>query len=133
MSSIAPSLPRLHRPASAQRPPAFLVGRDFATDTAAPRRAPRRLLGLLLGGALLAALPLAGLRVQLTTLQYRLGESLRAEQSLDEERRALRVELQRLSNPKRLAEIAAREGFVRPAQVIDLAPVTQVAGGATRP
>ena len=139
MSTIAPTLPRAPRPALAQGRPAFplsagrsafLVGRDFATSRAVPRRAPTRFVGVLLAASLLAGLPLAGLRVQLTTLQYRLGEALRAEHGLDEERRALRVELQRLRNPKRLAEIAAREGFVRPSHVIEL-PALPAAGPAT--
>jgi hypothetical protein len=131
MSTIAPSL---SRPA-AQGRPVFLVGRDFAASRPAPRRAPVRFVGVLLAGSLLAALPLAGLRVQLTTLQYQLGEALRTERSLDEERRALRVELQRLRNPKRLTEIAAREGFVRPSHVIALPPAEGSApgGGAPRP
>lgn len=138
MSSIAPTLPRPAVNASSaiagsrgQSP--FLVGRDFANMRPGSRRPPRGLAGVLLFGALLAALPLASLRVQLTGLRYQLGEALRAEQTLDEERRALRVELQRLRNPKRLAEIAAREGFVSPPPVIELPPLVSPGSGVARP
>jgi len=136
MSSIAPTLPRPAVPstgalgAARGRAP-LLVGRDFASARTLARRPPRRLAGVLLLGALLAALPLASLRAQLTSLQYQLGEAVRTQQALDEERRGLRAELQRLRNPKRLAEIAQREGFVAPVQVIALPPVAPP--GAARP
>lgn len=138
MSSIAPTLPRpAVSAAGALAPPRgrspFLVGRDFASARKPSRRRPRRFAGVLLFGALFAALPLASLRVQLTSLQYQLGEALRSGQSLDEENRALRAELQRLRNPKRLTEIASREGFVPPAHVIELPPAAPRGPGTARP
>lgn len=119
MSSIAPPLgsgPRVERGGQ------FLVGRDLATT-----RPPRRTRGqhraaplVWIGVALVAALSLASLRVRILDLQMRLGAAVRAEEMLDQEVRALRVEVRELRSPKRLKERAAKQGFEMPKTVREL-------------
>jgi hypothetical protein len=116
MTSAAAPASRLLR---GSRKSLRIVGRDIGRE---PRRVhrDRRALHLALLGAACALLLLAGLRVQLTELRYRLAEATREEHALDETRRELIVEVRRLRDPKHLAELAARQGFVRPESVIDL-------------
>ncbi|HKE10624.1 MAG TPA: hypothetical protein VKE73_03550 [Myxococcota bacterium] len=118
MTSAAAPVSRFIR-GSAARKNLRIVGRDIGRE---PRRAPRnrQAIHAALLGAACALLLLAGLRVQLTELRYRLAEATREEHALDETRRELIVEVRRLRDPKRLAELAARQGFVRPESVIDL-------------
>lgn len=80
-------------------------------------------------GALVAALALTALRVDLLRARYGLAEAVREEQTLRAEERELTVELRRLRDPARLAELAREQGFVRPERVIDLAarPVSEPA------
>jgi hypothetical protein len=118
MTSAAPPSSRLLR-GSAPRKSLQIVGRDIGREPRRGRRDRREIFAALLGGAC-ALLLLAGLRVQLTELRYRLAEATREEHALDETRRELIVEVRRLRDPKHLAEFAARQGFVRPESVIDL-------------
>ena len=118
MTSAAPPLSRLIR-GSPARKNLRIVGRDIGREPRRVRR-DRRAVHATLLGASCAFLLLAGLRVQLTELRYRLAEATREEHALDETRRELIVEVRRLRDPKHLAELAARQGFVRPESVIDL-------------
>jgi hypothetical protein len=116
MTSAAAPVSRLVR---GSRKSLRIVGRDIGREPRRSRRDRPALHAALVGSAC-ALLLLAGLRVQLTELRYRLAEATRREQALDETRRELIVEVRRLRDPKRLAELAARQGFVRPESVIDL-------------
>jgi hypothetical protein len=71
-------------------------------------------------GGLLAALLLAALRVDLIRVRYALGEAMKAEQTLLDERARLIAEVRELRDPRRLAEFAARMGFERPNRVIEV-------------
>jgi hypothetical protein len=117
----APRLPRAARSADGAAPRRILalIGRDVRGPV---QRAPRdrRWIHAALVGSALALLLLAGLRVQLTQLRYRLAEVTREEQALDETRRELIVAARQLRDPKRLAELAARQGYARPERLIDL-------------
>ena len=124
MTTAATPAPRLARGArsaagAAPRRILALIGRDVRGPA---QRAPRdrRWIHAALVGSALALLLLAGLRVQLTQLRYRLAEVTREEQTLDETRRERIVAVRQLRDPKRLAELAARQGFARPERVIDL-------------
>jgi len=116
MTSAAAPASRLLR---GSRKSLRIVGRDIGREPRRARRDRRAVHAALLGAAC-ALLLLAGLRVQLTELRYRLAEATREEHALDETRRELIVEVRRLRDPKHLAELAARQGFVRPESVIDL-------------
>jgi len=70
--------------------------------------------------ALLLALGLAALRVDLTRMRYALGDALATEQRLLEDQRGLTVELRTLRDPSGLASRARELGFVHPERVIDL-------------
>jgi len=72
-------------------------------------------------GALVAALALTALRVDLLRARYGLAEAVREEQALRLEESELTVELRRLRDPARLAELAREQGFVRPDRVIEVA------------
>jgi len=118
MTSAAAPSSRLLRGSVARRS-LQIVGRDIGRAPRRSRRDRRAIHALLLGGAC-ALLLLAGLRVQLTELRYRLAEATREEHALDQTARELIVEVRGLRDPKRLAEFAARQGFARPESVIDL-------------
>jgi hypothetical protein len=90
---------------------------------AARRRRERRRRLLVVGGvagALLAALALASLRLEIFRLRYALAETVAVEQQLLERRRALVVEVARLRDPRRLRRIARERGFGLPERVIQL-------------
>jgi len=127
MTSAAAPSSRPLRGAVARRSPQ-IVGRDVGRTPRRSRRDRRAIHAALLGGAC-ALLLLAGLRVQLTELRYRLAEATREEHALDETARELIVEVRGLRDPKRLAEFAARRGFARAESVIDL----RASGTARRP
>ena len=117
MTSAAAPVSRLIRGSPRRR--LRIVGRDIGREPRRGRR-DRRLLHAAFFGAACALLLLAGLRVPLTELRYRLAEATHEEHALDETRRELIVEVRRLRDPKHLAELAARQGFARPESVIDL-------------
>ncbi len=124
MTTAAPPAPRLPRVPRAEggaapRRTLALIGRDVRGPAQRAPRDRRWVHAALVGGAL-ALLLLAGLRVQLTQLRYRLAEATREEHALDETRRELIVAVRQLRDPKRLAEVAARQGYARPARLIDL-------------
>jgi len=88
-------------------------------------------------GALLAALALASLRLEIFRLRYALAEAVEVEQDLLERRGALVVEVARLRDPRRLRRIARERGFRLPERVIQLEatapPSTPVAAAGERP
>jgi hypothetical protein len=96
-----------------------LVGLDFArVRTAGPRR--RAWLPAALIGALLAAMGLAELRMQIFRMRYALGEASIETRALREERSQLMARLESLRGPERLARLARERGFAAPSQVIVL-------------
>lgn len=87
------------------------IGVDFARLTSAP---PTRTFVPLVVIALLAALGVASLRIDLIRTRYALAANLEEEQRLTETRRALLVRLRGLRDPATLAALAEARGF-RPA------------------
>ncbi len=73
-----------------------------------------------MAGALLVALALASLRLEIFRLRYALAETLEVEQRLLERRRELVVEVARLRDPRRLRRLAGERGFGLPERVIQL-------------
>ena len=102
-----------------------LAGRDLARVRTAPR-SRRRLLVILLTGALLAGFSLAALRIDILRLRYALADALAEQQVLLEEHRVATARLEALRDPARLAVLANERGLSRPQHVIELAP-TQLA------
>jgi hypothetical protein len=104
-----------------------LIGRDIAGTPL--RSSPRsRHLPLALVGALIAALCLAALRVDLIRQRYDLAEAMNTEKQLLEQKRLLTAQGRRLRDPARLARLAAERGFVRPERLIDIKPLDVAAG-----
>lgn len=96
-----------------------LVGSDLARPRAlGPRR--RRLLPVALAVALLAALTVAALRIDLIRVRYGLGDALRQEKALLEEHRQALARLRALRDPARLGRLAADRGLGRPDRLIEL-------------
>jgi hypothetical protein len=88
-----------------------------------PRGAPRRWtrwLPLAAALALLAALCVAALRVDQIRVGYGLAQALEEEKALLDQRREALARLRALRDPARLASLAAQQGFVRPARIVDL-------------
>ncbi len=112
---------------SSQRRPARgshrlgLIGRDLAPF--APRISARRVLPVLLA-VLLVALGVAALRIDLLRVRYALGDATLLENQLLEEERNLTARRRQLRDPVHLAREAAKRGFVRPENLIDLPPAT---------
>ena len=104
-----------------------LIGRDVAGTP--PRSSARsRLLPVALVGALIAALCLAALRVDLIRQRYDLAEAMNTEKQLLEQKRLLTAQGRTLRDPARLARLAAERGFVRPARLIDIDSLAVAAG-----
>lgn len=102
-----------------------LAGRDLARVYSAPRSG-RRLLFVLLTGAVLAGFSLAALRIDILRLRYALADALAQEQVLLQEHRVATARLEALRDPARLAALAGARGLSRPQHVVELAP-TQLA------
>jgi hypothetical protein len=68
----------------------------------------------------LAALALASMRIDIIRMGYDLADAIAVEKSLLEERRALTARVRTLRDPRRLNEIARRQGLARAERVIDL-------------
>jgi len=121
------------------------IGRDLADRPAVLAGRTRRAAPWI-ALALLAALLLAALRVDVIRMRYAQAEALAAEQRLIDRNRDLTVRMRQLRDPARLAERAQALGFVRPERVIDLpdpahrgvrladvaAPPTSLANAGTR-
>ncbi len=103
------------------------IGRDCAGTPL--RSNPRsRLLPVALVGALIAALCLAALRVDLIRQRYDLAEAMNSEKQLLEQKRLLTAQSRRLRDPARLGRLAAERGFVRPKRLIDIESLDVAAG-----
>jgi len=100
---------------------ADLVGVDFARVRTAVRRRRVWLPAALLG-ALLAAMGLAQLRMEIFRMRYALGEVDGETRALREQRSQLVAKLESLRGPERLAKLARERGFAQPAHVIQLDP-----------
>jgi hypothetical protein len=100
---------------------ADLVGVDFARVRVAARRR-RPWLPVALIGALLAALGLAALRVQILRMRYALGEATVEIEALREQRSRVTAELERLRGPDHLVAQARRHGLGPALRVIEIEP-----------
>jgi hypothetical protein len=96
-----------------------LIGRDLAPIRREANRRSR-LLPVALVGALMAALCLAALRIDLIRQGYALAAAMREEKELLEEHHLLTARVRSLRDPARLALLASRLGFERPERVIEL-------------
>ncbi len=106
---------------AAANPAINLIGLDVA-------RAPGRLRGTswlpVLAAALIGALFLAGLRVDVIRMRLARAKSFETELRLEQEERELTVLMRRLRDPAELARRANELGFRRAERLIDLAPGT---------
>jgi len=108
--------PRSH---TAGRKRSDLIGRDLAPiRREASRRS--RLLPVALVGALMAALCLAALRIDLIRQGYALAAAMSEEKALLEEHHLLTARVRSLRDPARLALLASRLDFERPERVIEI-------------
>jgi len=98
-----------------------LVGRDFVRGGAFGR-AVRRFVPVAIGVAVVAALGIAALRIDLIRVRYGLADAVRQERALLEERRVMLGQVRELRDPQRLAQLAQERGFVRPVRIRTLAP-----------
>lgn len=114
--------------ARASRPSAGLVGLDVSL-------APSRLRGTswlpVVAAAVVGALFLAVLRMDVIKLRLALAESFEAELRLAEEQRELTVEMRRLRDPAELTRRAEELGFDRAERLIDLNPDEPTASDVT--
>jgi hypothetical protein len=94
-----------------------LIGIDVRGE---PSRVRARALIPLVGIALLAALSLASLRIDLLRIRYAVAEANDREQVLQAEQRALTANMRSLRDPVTLTRRADELGFVRPERLIDL-------------
>jgi len=94
-----------------------LIGLDLSGKR---RRGPRFFGWPAVVAALLLALGVAALRVDLIRMRYALADGLSAEQQLIEEQRELTARMRALRDPAVLARQARELGFVHPDRVIDL-------------
>jgi len=117
-----------------------LVGRDMARgDRVFGRRL--RVHPALLAVALIAALALAALRVDLIRVRYGLADAVADEKALLEQRRETLARVRALRDPARLAGLAEDYGLTRPDRIIELpllpmvaaAPSAATDGGAALP
>lgn len=94
-----------------------LIGLDVSGRT---RHARAWLAWPVIAAALLLALGVAVLRVDLIRMRYALAAGLASEQRLLDEQRQLTAHMRELRDPAELARRARELGFVHPARVIDL-------------
>ena len=93
-----------------------LVGRGLARGGRVPR-VTRRGVTMLLAAALVAALGVAALRIDLIRVRYGLASAVREEKALLQERREAVARVRALRDPTRLHELARERGFVRPSRI----------------
>jgi len=122
MSRFDPDSPPFLNPGTS------LVGIDMAPEL---REHRNRFIVPIIASAIVAALLLVGLRIDLIRMQYAVAEASSIEQELLDEKQALTVEMRRLRDPSRLVERASALGFERPQRVIDL-PASPTPGVAAR-
>jgi len=106
--------------AKASRLELGLIGIDLSRE---PSRMRTRALIPLMAVALLAALTLASLRIDLLRIRYAVAEHNDREQVLQTEHRALTARMRQLRDPVALTRRADELGFVRPEHMIDLPEV----------
>jgi hypothetical protein len=95
-----------------------LIGMEMA-----PHRSSRanRLTIQIITAGVIAALVVVGVRNDITGMRYEAAEALRLEQALRDQKLSITVEMRRLRDPRELSQRAAKLGFVRPEQFVDLA------------
>jgi hypothetical protein len=110
MSSRGDKSPRNLRHAS-------LVGIDLAPEFRIP---PRKSVVVALVACIVAALMIAGLRIDLLRKSYASAAAVSEEQTLEEEKQRLLVKMRALRDPADLVAHAQKLGFGHPERVIDL-------------
>lgn len=116
---IARAKDRVDLPGSPERRPARnWVGVDFSGEDGS--RPARRLLPLLVL-ALVAALGVSALRIDLIRTRYAMASVLAEEEALIEEQRSLIVKRRQLRDPVELATLARERGF-RPLSAVSSMP-----------
>lgn len=98
-----------------------LAGRDLARGS---RRSPLPIWTIpgIVVGAVLAALAIAHVRVELIDQGYERASAVERERQLEEQLHILTARVRELRNPARLAKLAGEMGLRRPERVITLAP-----------
>ena len=71
----------------------------------------------------MSGLFLTVLRTDILRLGYALAKALESQQRLEREYRSLTAKVRSLRDPARLAEIAEKRGFQRPARVIEVSRI----------
>jgi len=94
-----------------------LIGLDVANQ---PSRLRRHQFAPALIAALVCALFLVALRVDLIRMRYAMAQTLAQEQELFESQRTLTVKMRQQRDPARIAQQARELGFIRPERIIDL-------------
>jgi hypothetical protein len=92
-------------------------------DLASPREGVQRALPVLpiTLGVFIAYVGLVAVRGEIQRLAYELGGAMQTEQVLLQRERAAQATVRELRDPRRLRELAVRQGFVVPERVIALA------------
>ncbi len=93
---------------------------ELSIPTRRPARPRPKGLGFVLVAILISGLGLSALRVHVTELRYQRAEALELEKRLQDEERALTVELQGLKDPMRLQALAKARGFTTPVRLMEL-------------
>jgi hypothetical protein len=107
-------------PAAAEIPESpALVGRDLAPVPTRRRRRRVPVVPIAIG-AVLGALCLVSLRVEILRLRYAVAEAASEEERLLERERQIRVRVRELRDPARLRALAAERGFTPPERVLRL-------------
>jgi len=114
------------RPSSEASDSREWIGIDFSGEN--PPRRIRQLLPLLIL-ALIAALGVSALRIDLIRTRYAMADALAQEKALIAEQRDLIVRRRQLRDPVELATQARARGFRPPAQMLTL-PEPMIAGSA---
>ncbi len=91
-------------------------------DWSAPRKSARQRTARLplFAVAVIALLSLAALRISILRMRYALAATLQHETELRSRERSAAVAARVERDPRKLSELAARQGFARPERVIDL-------------
>jgi len=118
---------RTRRPAEPQRrrrgagrAGAGWIGRDLARLRPGGAGLRGRPLAAAVVAALVCALALVALRIDILRARYALAEAIREEKTLQEEERQHLARVETLRDPARLAALARERGFERPARVLAL-------------
>jgi hypothetical protein len=97
------------------------LGVAFALTSPSRRRMSIWLIPVCVLGAVVAALAIAHIRVELIQQGYQRANNVKRHQQLEEEQRNLVARVRELRDPTRLAALAEQAGLSRPERIISLA------------